>query len=180
MSTGSFFVLSFSNLAGGRLPCQAECASNFLGLGTITVMKLSWLKLLTMLMLASICAAGAGTRQWAVLGPDGGDVRSLAYDPQDANRVFLGTSTGVIFVSEDSGHNWARFAKLGSGDDYVLDHIVFDPHNSKTIFVSAWSVQDQSAGDIFRTHNGGKDWDVLPAMHGKSDVPWRYQLPIPR
>jgi photosystem II stability/assembly factor-like uncharacterized protein len=121
-----------------------------------------------MLMLASVCAAGAGARQWAVLGPDGGDVRSLAYDPHDPNRVFLGTSTGVIFVSEDGGHNWSRFAKLGSGDDYVLDHIAIDPNNSKTIFVSAWSVQDQSAGDIFRTHNGGKDWEALPAMHGKS------------
>ena len=131
-------------------------------------MKSAWLKLLTMLMLASIYAVGAGTRQWAVLGPDGGDVRSLAYDPHDPNRVFLGTSTGVIFVSEDAGHNWSRFAKLGSGDDYVLDHIAIDPHNSKTIFVSAWSVQDQSAGDIFRTHNGGKDWEPLPAMHGKS------------
>ncbi len=131
-------------------------------------MKSSLLKLLTILMLASTYAVGAGARQWAVLGPDGGDVRSLAYDPQDPNRVFLGTSTGVIFVSEDGGHNWARFAKLGSGDDYVLDHIAIDPHNSKTIFVSAWSVQDQSAGDIFRTHNGGKDWEALPAMHGKS------------
>ncbi len=130
-------------------------------------MKSAWLKLLTMLMLASVCAA-AGTRQWAVLGPDGGDVRSLAYDPHDPNRVFLGTSTGVIFVSEDGGHNWSRFAKLGSGDDYVLDHIAIDPHNSKTIFVSAWSVQDQSAGDIFRTHNGGKEWEPLAAMHGKS------------
>jgi len=119
-------------------------------------------------MLASVCAAGAGTRQWAVLGPDGGDVRSLAYDPHDPNRVFLGTSTGVIFVSEDGGHNWSRFAKLGSGDDYVLDHIAIDPNNSKTIFVSAWSVQDQNAGDIFRTHNGGKEWEPLPAMHGKS------------
>jgi photosystem II stability/assembly factor-like uncharacterized protein len=115
-----------------------------------------------------VCAAGAGARQWAVLGPDGGDVRSLAYDPHDPNRVFLGTSTGVIFVSEDGGHNWSRFAKLGSGDDYVLDHIAIDPNNSKTIFVSAWSVQDQSAGDIFRTHNGGKDWEALPGMHGKS------------
>jgi photosystem II stability/assembly factor-like uncharacterized protein len=120
-----------------------------------------------MLMLVSVYA-GAGTRQWAVLGPDGGDVRSLAYDPHDPNRVFLGTSTGVIFVSEDGGHNWSRFAKLGSGDDYVLDHIAIDPRNSKTIFVSAWSVQDQSAGDIFRTHNGGKEWEPLPAMHGKS------------
>ena len=132
------------------------------------MMKSALLKLLTMLMLASIYAVAAGTHQWAVLGPDGGDVRSLAYDPQDPNRVFLGTSTGVIFVSEDGGHNWSRFAKLGSGDDYVLDHIAFDPQNSKTIFVSAWSVQDQAAGDIFRTHNGGKDWQALPAMQGKS------------
>jgi photosystem II stability/assembly factor-like uncharacterized protein len=130
-------------------------------------MKSTWLKLLAMLMLASVYALGAG-HQWAVLGPDGGDVRSLAYDPSDPNRVFLGTSTGVIFASEDGGHNWSRFAKLGSGDDYVLDHIAFDPQNSKTIFVSAWSVQDQSAGDIFRTRDGGKDWEALPAMHGKS------------
>jgi photosystem II stability/assembly factor-like uncharacterized protein len=130
-------------------------------------MKSTWLKLLAMLMFASVYALGVG-RQWAVLGPDGGDVRSLAYDPQDPNRVFLGTSTGVIFVSEDGGHNWLRFAKLGSGDDYVLDHIAIDPQTSKTMFVSAWSVQDQSAGDIFRTHDGGKDWEALPAMHGKS------------
>jgi photosystem II stability/assembly factor-like uncharacterized protein len=131
-------------------------------------MKSAWLRLLAMLMLGSICAAGAGTRQWAVLGPDGGDVRSLAFDPHDPNRIFLGTSTGVIFVSEDGGHRWARFAKLGSGDDYVLDHIAVDPHNSETIFVSAWSVQDQSAGEIFRSNNGGKDWEPLSAMHGKS------------
>jgi photosystem II stability/assembly factor-like uncharacterized protein len=131
-------------------------------------MKYASLKLLTILMLASMFAFAAGTRQWTVLGPDGGDVRSLAYDPQNPGRVFLGTSTGVIFVSEDGGHNWSRFAKLGAGDDYVLDHIAFDPQNSKTILVSAWSVQDQNAGDIFRTHNGGKDWEVLSAMHGKS------------
>src|ERR1700690_2271807 len=120
-------------------------------------MKSAWLKLLAMLTLASVCAV-AGTHQWAVLGPDGGDVRSLAYDPHNPSRVFLGTSTGVLFVSEDGGHNWSRFAKLGAGDDYVLDHIAIDPNNSKTIFVSAWSVQDQSAGDIFRSYNGGKTW----------------------
>src|SRR5271157_306058 len=131
-------------------------------------MKSTWCKLLMMLMLVSVCASAAGTRQWAVLGPDGGDVRSLTYDPQNPNRIFLGTSTGVIFVSEDGGHDWARFAKLGSGDDYVLDHIAINPQNSKIMFVSAWSVQDQNAGDIFRTSNGGKDWEALPAMHGKS------------
>ena len=131
-------------------------------------MKCTAIKLLMLLLLASICAFGSGARQWSVLGPDGGDVRSLAYDPHNPDRVFLGTSTGVIFVSDDGGHNWSRFAKLGAGDDYVLDHMAFDPQNSKNIFVSAWSVQDQNAGDIFRTRNGGKDWEALPGMHGKS------------
>lgn len=131
-------------------------------------MKCTAIKLLMWLLLASICAFGSGARQWSVLGPDGGDVRSLAYDPQNPDRVFLGTSTGVIFVSDDGGHNWSRFAKLGAGDDYVLDHMAFDPQNSENIFVSAWSVQDQNAGDIFRTRNGGKDWEALPGMHGKS------------
>jgi photosystem II stability/assembly factor-like uncharacterized protein len=131
-------------------------------------MKPASIKLLILLMLASVWVFGAEARQWTVLGPDGGDVRSLAYDPQNPDRILLGTSTGVIFVSDDAGHHWSRFAKLGAGDDYVLDHIAFDPQNSKTIFVSAWSVQDQSAGDIFRTYNAGKDWDVLAGMHGKS------------
>jgi photosystem II stability/assembly factor-like uncharacterized protein len=106
--------------------------------------------------------------QWAVLGPDGGDVRSLSYDPRNPDHIFLGTSTGSIFSSEDGGHNWSRFAHLGSGDDYVLDHIAIDPQNPKHIFVSAWSVENQQAGDLFRSRDGGKNWDALPAMHGKS------------
>jgi photosystem II stability/assembly factor-like uncharacterized protein len=130
-------------------------------------MKYAWLKLLAVLTLACSCAM-AGNPQWSVLGPEGGDVRSLAYDPHNPNRILLGTSTGVIFESNDNGHSWSRFAKLGAADDYVLDHIAFDPHHEKTIFVSAWSVQDQNAGDVFRTKNGGKDWEALPAMHNKS------------
>ncbi len=130
-------------------------------------MKHAWFKLLAVLALACSCAV-AGNPQWSVLGPDGGDVRSLAYDPHNPNRILLGTSTGVLFISEDDGHSWTRYAKLGTGDDYVLDHIAFDPHHEKTIFVSAWSVLDQNAGDVFRTKNGGKDWEALPAMHNKS------------
>ncbi len=103
-----------------------------------------------------------------MLGPEGGDVRSLAYDPRNPNHIFLGTSTGALFSSSDSGHNWSRFAHLGSDDDYVLDHIVIDPQNSDTIYVAAWSRENQQAGDLFRSHNGGKSWEVLPCMRGKS------------
>jgi photosystem II stability/assembly factor-like uncharacterized protein len=122
-------------------------------------------KLLILLVIVAGSTAWAG--QWTVLGPDGGDVRSLSVDPHDPGHVFLGTSTGSIFVSDDGGHNWARFAHLG-GDDYVLDHILIDPQNPKHMFVSAWSVENQQAGDIFRSHDGGKNWEALEGMRGKS------------
>jgi photosystem II stability/assembly factor-like uncharacterized protein len=104
---------------------------------------------------------------WQVLGPDGGDARSLAYDSHNPDHMLLGTSTGQLFVSNDAGHNWSRFARLG-GDDFVLDHIAIDPQNPKHIYVSAWSVSSQQIGDVFRTRDGGKNWEPLAAMHGKS------------
>jgi photosystem II stability/assembly factor-like uncharacterized protein len=105
---------------------------------------------------------------WTVLGPDGGDARSLSSDPHNPNHVFLGTSTGTIFQSTDGGHNWSRFAHLGEGDNYVVDHIVFDPQNANTMFVAVWSVENQKAGEIFRSRDGGKSWETLPRMHGES------------
>ena len=66
---------------------------------------------------------------WQLIGPDGGNVRSLAYDPSDPNRILLGTSAGQVFISQDGGDSWAPFAHLGTGDDLVIDHIVFDPTN---------------------------------------------------
>ncbi|HUM05187.1 MAG TPA: YCF48-related protein [Terriglobales bacterium] len=122
---------------------------------------------MTVLAFGLVSTALLASGSWQVLGPDGGDARSLAYDSHNPDHMLLGTSTGQLFVSQDGGRSWARFARLG-GDDYVLDHISIDPHDSKRIYVSAWSVSSQQIGDIFRTKDGGKNWETLPAMHGKS------------
>lgn len=115
------------------------------------------------LMSTALLASGP----WQVLGPDGGDARSLAYDAHNPDRVLLGTSSGQLFNSNDAGRTWSRLARLG-GDDYVLDHISIDPENSNRIYVSAWSGTGQKIGEIFRTVDGGTTWQTLPAMHGKS------------
>ena len=47
------------------------------------------------------------------------------------------------------------------GDDYVLDHISIDPQDSNRIYVSAWSVSSQQIGEIFRTRDGGRNWETL-------------------
>src|ERR1700731_4411659 len=91
-------------------------------------------KLLIVMAVFLICTATLWAGQWAAMGPDGGDVRSLTYDPHNPDRIFLGTSTGVIFLSNNGGQDWSRFAHLGTGDEYVVDHIALNPQNPKLMF----------------------------------------------
>ena len=118
-------------------------------------------------IVALICAT-ALAGQWVPLGPDGGDARSLASDPHDPDHIFLGTSTGTIFQSDDGGKSWMRFTHLGNRDEYVIDHIVVDARDSSHIYVAAWSLASHWSGDLFQTHDAGKRWEKIPAMHGKS------------
>lgn len=126
------------------------------------------MRLLLCLFLIFLFRWDAWAGQWMSLGPDGGDVRSLAYDPGNPDRIFLGTSTGTIFQSTDEGRNWRRFVHLGKGDDLVIDHMVIDPRNSKNIYVGTWHLDNHHTGELFRSYDGGKHWVAIPAMHGKS------------
>jgi photosystem II stability/assembly factor-like uncharacterized protein len=115
-----------------------------------------------------LLAFTAAAADWRLIGPEGGDVRSLAYDPANPNRILLGTSAGQMFLSEDGGTSWSLFAHLGPGDDYVLDHILFDPAHAATVYVAAWSLFNADEGDVFRSDDGGRTWRELPGVHGKS------------
>jgi photosystem II stability/assembly factor-like uncharacterized protein len=115
-----------------------------------------------------LLAFTAAASDWRLIGPEGGDVRSLAYDPANPSRILLGTSAGQMFISQDGGGSWALFAHLGPGDDYVLDHIIFDPSHSATIYVGAWSLFNADEGDVFRSDDGGRTWHELAGVHGKS------------
>ena len=115
-----------------------------------------------------LLALPALASDWRLIGPEGGDVRSLAYDPANTSRILLGTSAGQLFLSQDGGNSWNVFAHLGPGDDYVLDHIIFDPAHSATIYVAGWSLYNADEGDVFRSDDGGSTWRTLKAVHGKS------------
>jgi photosystem II stability/assembly factor-like uncharacterized protein len=105
---------------------------------------------------------------WRMIGPDGGNVRSLAYDPSNPDHILLGTSAGQLFASNNGGASWQLFAHFTVGDDYVFDHIIFDPTNTATIYVAGWGLFNDHEGGVFRSDDGGKTWKELPGAHGKS------------
>jgi photosystem II stability/assembly factor-like uncharacterized protein len=116
-----------------------------------------------------ISAALAAEQPWQPVGPDGGNVRSLAIDPKNPDRIFLGTSAGNLYLSTDRGASWSRFARPGNSAEMVLDHIVIDPADSRNIFAAAWNAQlPNSDGDLFRSHDAGKTWEIVADLHGKS------------
>jgi hypothetical protein len=51
-------------------------------------------------------AALVAEQPWQPIGPDGGNVRSLAIDPKNPDRIFLGTSAGNLYLSTDKGSTW--------------------------------------------------------------------------
>jgi photosystem II stability/assembly factor-like uncharacterized protein len=111
----------------------------------------------------------AAEQPWQSVGPDGGTVRSLAIDPKNPDRIFLGTSAGNLYLSTDKGASWSRFARPGNSAEMVLDHIVIDPTDPRSIFVAAWNAQlPNSDGDLYRSKDGGKSWEIVPDLHGKS------------
>src|SRR6185436_2012325 len=47
-------------------------------------------------------------RMWQMTGPFGGDVTVLTIDPNNADRILIGSSDGQIYRSTDGGTIWKR------------------------------------------------------------------------
>ena len=95
---------------------------------------------------------------WQPMGPSGGDVRTLAADPDDARRLFLGTADGHIFGSTDAGDHWAILGRAGSRLDSVVTAIVVDPRDAKSVLAATWTQDPAAGGAIYHSSDGGKTW----------------------
>jgi photosystem II stability/assembly factor-like uncharacterized protein len=85
--------------------------------------------------------------------------------PGAPNHLYLGTTTSWIYESLDGGSSWRRLAKLDGDDDLVLDHIVIDSADTKTIYVAGWRRSD---GGLWISHDAGETWQECPDLHGQS------------
>jgi photosystem II stability/assembly factor-like uncharacterized protein len=111
--------------------------------------------------------ARAATVPWTSVGPAGGDARSFAYDPGNPAHIYMGTTNSWIYESEDGGANWKRLARLGKVDDLVVDNMVIDSADPKTLYAGVWQL-DRTGGGIYISHDGGLTWASTSDMEGKS------------
>jgi photosystem II stability/assembly factor-like uncharacterized protein len=109
----------------------------------------------------------AQSATWVPVGPDGGDGRSFAADPSNDRHIYLGTTNSWIYQTDDGGGSWRRLAKLAKSEDLILDNIVVDQSDAKTLLVGAW-VLDHADGGLFISHDAGKSWTAVDAMKGQS------------
>ena len=112
-------------------------------------------------------APNSAATSWIPVGPDGGDARSFAGDPTNSSHIFLGTTNSWIYQTKDNGATWERLAKLSKKDDLIIDNIVVDSADPKTLYVGAWVV-DHPDGGIFISHDAGESWTKAATMDGQS------------
>lgn len=131
-------------------------------------MKLSgirlWLGLLAVFVFGE--AARAEALRFSAIGPQGGDVRSLARDPKDPRRVYAGTVDGILYTSLNAGASWSRldpgFPMRGASLDDILVTETGD------LFVSFWKI-DGSGGGVARSSNHGVTFRMIGAsLEGES------------
>src|SRR6185436_7962340 len=111
-------------------------------------------------------AAGLQPTQWLALGPTnvGGRVRSLAFDPRNSNRLFAGTASGGIWLSEDAGNTWRP------NNDFLpnlsVTTLAFDAGNADVMYLGTGEASAGLVGvGAFRSVDGGNTWQFLESTN---------------
>jgi len=92
---------------------------------------------------------------WQYLGPSGGDVRAITFDPRDKNRMYLSTLDGQIYTSPDGSRSWSLLANLNE-PELILDQLFVDSRDSNVIYTSGH--RGEHPGGFFKSTDRGATW----------------------
>lgn len=102
---------------------------------------------------------------WQVVGPGGGDVRVVAVDPKDKDRLYISTLDGQIYTSANAGGDWKLLVNLNR-PRLVLDQLFVDSRDSNVIYTSGNRHKDP--GGFFKTTDGGATWKEAKELRKES------------
>lgn len=102
---------------------------------------------------------------WEVVGPGGGDVRVIAIDPKDKNRLYISTLDGQLHTSYDGGKTWRLLVNLNR-PQLILDQLMVDLNDSKIIYTSGH--RHKAPGGFFKSSDGGLTWKESKELRNES------------
>jgi photosystem II stability/assembly factor-like uncharacterized protein len=104
--------------------------------------------------------AAAPPEAWQPLPLFGGDVRALAIDPQNPDRLFAGTSAGQLWLSQDGGRSWGPAGTSLPFPGWVVSALRFDPNRPapgpERLWVALWGIW--GSGQVAYSDDLGKSW----------------------
>jgi photosystem II stability/assembly factor-like uncharacterized protein len=114
-----------------------------------------------------------GPGSWTPMGPSpitneywsgnanaAGRVASIAVDPTNPARAFIGSASGGVWRTTDSGASWTPLTDELS----ILTHgwVTLDPTNPSTIYAGTGEYVTGSGGDgLFKSTDGGSTWSRI-------------------
>lgn len=102
---------------------------------------------------------------WDIVGPNGGDVRVVAIDPRDKNRLYASTLDGQVHTSQDGGKTWQLLVNLNK-PQLILDQLMVDLRNSDVIYTSGH--RHKLPGGFFKSTDRGKTWKESAELRNES------------
>lgn len=119
---------------------------------------------IAVLMTALTCGIAAQAQTWRQVGPPGGTVISLAADPNNISKLYLGTADGHVFTSSDEGGHWQLLSRIGTGQDDVITHIIVDRRDANRLYASTWALYS-GGGGVYRSDDAGRSWNIIGLPH---------------
>ena len=111
--------------------------------------------LIALLSIVCACPAPAAAVEWRQAALWGGDVRSLVIDPERPERLFAGTSSGQVLLSEDGGGLWAPAGLPVAFPGWVVSDLLLDPEGR--LWAALWGLWG-AGGNVYLSADGGVTW----------------------
>ena len=104
-----------------------------------------------------VSSAGASPADWRYLPIWGGDVWTLAFQPEDPDLVLAGTSAGQVYVSRNGGRTWANAGSHLPFPGWVVSVLRFDPNRPTRLWAALRGVW--GGGNVASSDDLGKTWN---------------------
>lgn len=153
---GVTWTLLVDRLNGGRITALAAAPSGTVVAGTEpTGLHASRDGGATWTEFGAFAALGAD-EDWSDYGGRAAHVATIALDPHDASRLYVGVEIGGAYRSDDAGASWLGVNE-GLFDD--IHDIVVDPRDGSRVYAA-------TGGGLYASLDRGADWRPMPGELG--------------